>query len=146
MSSSILNLRKINLTRSINRSNLLKPTSFIPLLNNVRPYASIAELDSATTAKVVPKDNIAPSAIIITGRKPTNALGFAERVAESAGGFKYEQWYQQQIDKKHDDKSEFLFLILQSIEGKKKLWQFVMGRGLLWTDSRYCWLRLPILQ
>lgn len=42
----------------------------------------------------------------ITGHRPTNALGFAERMAERGGGFQFEQFYQGEIDKKLKDKSK----------------------------------------
>ena len=46
----------------------------------------------------------------ITGHRPTNALGFAERMAERGGGFQFEQFYQGEIDKKLKDKSTLVAL------------------------------------
>ena len=51
----------------------------------------------------------------IIGHRPTNALGFAERIAERGGGFQFEKFYQGEIDKKLKDKSTcFPFFVMIS--------------------------------
>lgn len=56
-------------------------------------------------AKIASAPDLAPPKEPITAPRPTNALGFAERMASRAGGFQFEQFYQGEIDKKLKDNS-----------------------------------------
>ncbi|SCV70225.1 BQ2448_1619 [Microbotryum intermedium] len=56
---------------------------------------------------------------VFHGGRPTNALGFAKHVITSARpGFEYESFYQQELDKKHKDKSYRYFNNINRLRAK----------------------------
>ena len=88
---------------------------------HTRHYASIAPQETTLLqqASIVQgsgsnpavSNEVAAKDGTIVGHRPTNALGFAERIAERGGGFQFEQFYQGEIDKKLKDKSTFSLIV-----------------------------------
>ena len=122
----------------------------------IRNYASIASQESTVLQQAsIGKDSGDAAEIlkelegkgeVIIGHRPTNALGFAERMAERGGGFQFEQFYQGEIDKKLKDKSQSCSILSRGVVELTMTALQVTATSIISIDSlvNSLWLILPI--